>query len=870
MRILIDLQACQGKGSRKRGIGRYSHSLAKTISQLRDTNEVRLALSGICVEEAAEIEDLFSDILPKQFISRYYYPEYPVVNQNPTPMQLFQSEIGQVLIQQHYASLQPDVLHISSVFEGESGRAVTLQANKLGELTQMIRSATLYDLIPLLFKDKYLTDPTVRAWYYNRLGIYRVCDVLLAISESTRQDAINHLGISPDKVINISSACDSLFMPITIEAESVQKLKASYGISMDFVLYTGGDDARKNMEGLIKSYANIPQHLRKNLQLVFVCEIQASQKAVLINLAKKAGMKQDEIVFTGFVPDEDLVKLYNICKLFIFPSKYEGFGLPVLEAMQCGAPVIGANNSSICEIIQRSDALFDANNTEEMTQALVNVLSNEGLQRELAEYGIKRSKDFSWKKSAEISLQAFREAQQRKQAVNKTQVAALLPRRKIAYFSPLPDQQSGIADYSADLLPHLSRYFEIDLFIDDYKVEDDTLIHNYQIRNYREYPALHKNYDLTLYHMGNSHFHAHMYDLVLRYSGVIVLHDFYLSGLINYVACMRADHHLFENELSYSHGKDKLDEFTETNAEKRRLDMINQYPCNRRILENAQGIIVHSAQSKNLINQFFPEKISAPVHIIKQMHRLNHRLDEAIKMANKQKIGFAKDDFIICSFGLLNPLKLNDVLLEAFIDSKLFKLPQVKLVFVGDLPKCEFEQKLKARIENLRVAEKIYITGHVNAEDYQNYLSITDLAVQLRAHSRGETSRAVLDCLAYGIPTIVNDYVTFTEYADDLIYKIPAEAPVKSLSQGLQALYEDHKLRNEMSKKALEYMKTQHDAEIISAEYAFILHKFIENTKFTNEHGLIARLGAIMANYPILAADEMKQIAAYAVDNGSR
>ena len=166
---------------------------------------------------------------------------------------------------------------------------------------------------------------------------------------------------------------------------------------------------------------------------------------------------------TGYVSDEDLIAFYNLCDAFVFPSLYEGFGLPVLEAMQCGAPVLGANNSSIAEIIGRDDALFDAHVPAALAERLTLLLTDEGFCRALRRHGVERAKQFGWTRSAQLARGALHEAHAATRPAVTIAGTSLLPRRRIAVFTPLPPCRSGVADYNAALLPFLARHLEIDL-----------------------------------------------------------------------------------------------------------------------------------------------------------------------------------------------------------------------------------------------------------------------------------------------------------------------------------------------------------------------------------------------------------------------
>ena len=217
----------------------------------------------------------------------------------------------------------------------------------------------------------------------------------------------------------------------------------------------------------LRAFSQLPKNLRTAHQFVLT---HPSEDLDFKNKARSFGLEDDELVTTGHVTDNELIALYNRCKLFIFPSLYEGFGLPILEAMACGAPVIASNRSSIPEVIGRSDAMFDASSEQSIIEALYKGLSDDSFREELSLYGLERVKKFTWEKSALLAWNAIEDAicvrQQSGQKKISVSVVKSRSRKKIAFVSPLPPQKSGIADYSAELLPYLSKFFEIDLFIE--------------------------------------------------------------------------------------------------------------------------------------------------------------------------------------------------------------------------------------------------------------------------------------------------------------------------------------------------------------------------------------------------------------------
>lgn len=376
MRIVVDMQGAQA-GSRQRGIGRYTLSLAKAIARNRGRHEIVLALNGTFSESIEAIRAAFDDLLPQENIRVWHAPG-PVCQQHAGNDWCRRS--AELVREAFLASLKPDFILVSSLFEGLSDDVVT----SVGTLRREVPTAViLYDLIPLIQRKPYLENPVVESWYEGKLGHLRRADLLLAISESSRQEGIRHLGFPQEACFNISAAADPQFRPVQVEPVQQQEIRRRYGLTRPFVMYTGGIDHRKNIEGLITAYARLPKPVRAGHQLAIVCSVQHASRSALETHARKAGLGEDELVLTGFVPDADLLTLYNLCKAFVFPSWHEGFGLPALEAMSCGRAVIGANTSSLPEVIGCTAALFDPLDAASIAAKLEQVLTDQAFRHQL-------------------------------------------------------------------------------------------------------------------------------------------------------------------------------------------------------------------------------------------------------------------------------------------------------------------------------------------------------------------------------------------------------------------------------------------------------------------------------------------------------
>ena len=297
-------------------------------------------------------------------------------------------------------------------------------------------------------------------------------------------------------------------------------------------LNVGGQDDRKNIWGLIDGFAGLPARLRESHQLVVACQLHARLCRGHPRACRARGVG-GSLLLLNRISDESLRLLYRHCTAFVFPSLYEGFGLPILEAMHCGAPVIVGRNSSQVEVVGEAGLTFDAYDPSELTQRLVEVLDQPSLGERLRQASVAQAGQFRWEQTAARALAALERVSGRSiDPAGRTPVRRS-PRPKIAVMSPLPPLRSGISDYTARLIQYLAEYYAIDVYRDVNFVPFLELQNNdfgcYDHRLFeRLAPA--RNYRAVLYQMGNSSFHRYIYDRLDRWPGLVTLHDFSLVG----------------------------------------------------------------------------------------------------------------------------------------------------------------------------------------------------------------------------------------------------------------------------------------------------------------------------------------------------
>lgn len=260
---------------------------------------------------------------------------------------------------------------------------------------------TIHDLTPILFPETF-PSYIARSWTFLLKMIKNRADFIIADSYSTLKDCVEHLNIPPNKIGVTQLAADSKYR--LLNENVTYDLKRDYNIDFPFILYVGRIEARKNIITILKALYKIKK-LGLNYKLVNVGPMGWKHEMVLQEVHKLN--LQEDVIFPGYVPEDDLIKFYNAADLFVYPSLYEGFGLPPLEAMACGTPVITSNTSSLPEVVGDAGIMVDPMDINSLTEFMYNVLTDKNLQNKMIKKGLKRSKMFTWEKTAQKTWQIY-------------------------------------------------------------------------------------------------------------------------------------------------------------------------------------------------------------------------------------------------------------------------------------------------------------------------------------------------------------------------------------------------------------------------------------------------------------------------------
>ncbi len=271
---------------------------------------------------------------------------------------------------------------------------------------------TIHDLIPMilpLYRGSFL----IRMYTQLVAAAARRAGAIIADSECSKRDIVGRLGIDPARVHVIYLAADARYRPIS-DSAALAAIPRKYVLPEKFLLYLGGFDQRKNVRVILEAFALLPEIYKEGYRLVLAGVMLGADSEFFPDprrIAREAGLADDAIRFIGWVAEEDKPALYARATAFLFPSLYEGFGLPPLEAMACGTPVICSDAASLPEVV--GDAALTAGSGSPLAwaEAIRALVNDEARRREMRERGIAQAMKFSWARAAEETLAVYRSLQ---------------------------------------------------------------------------------------------------------------------------------------------------------------------------------------------------------------------------------------------------------------------------------------------------------------------------------------------------------------------------------------------------------------------------------------------------------------------------
>ncbi|MCU1359981.1 MAG: hypothetical protein JWN99_1270 [Ilumatobacteraceae bacterium] len=725
--IVFDIQAVQSRSHGERGIARY------------------------CLEVAHAIERIAPDHIDR----------YTVNPHRPIPASLEHLiRTGKVVRSDEVSRERLSLLHVGSPVELD----LPIEQIVFGQPERLV--VNLFDLIPLVFRDHYLRDPGTSLRYLTRIGVYNSADRVLADSQSAADDAIRLLGIPAERCRVVGAGASEAFrLPSGGVAEAAARVMLDLpAIRPGYIMLPSGIDWRKNIEGVLRGYSQLSAELRRRHQLVLVCRAAEDERRYLLELADGLGCA-DTFVMTGYVSDSLLVALNQAAYLVIFPSRYEGFGLPVLEARRCGAAVICGDNSSLREVLPDPRARFDAADDESIRVVLDRALNDSGFIDELRSMPVP---PFTWERAAQLTIDAHEEL------LNSPRPASLMAdiRPRIAYVTPLPPIESGVARYSYQLLTELARQARVRCFSDQ-DFAHAAVPAGVAISPMEDLASMQAagEFDHVVIALGNNAIHASALQLSRRVPSVVHLHD------VRLVNCYADESWPHVVERQYP-GRFSASELAMLPAPWADLVQTKSIFLLADVASTTRRMLVHSKHAASLI-----ELDVGHVALDVGPHAVPRRVVQRTVV----------DTGLVVSLGIVSTAKQSDKIVGAA--SVLQRRgSHLEFVLVGDGGEIVTDHPA-----NLHVA------GMVDDGEYTSFLGRATVAVQLRDHTNGESSGAVADCLGAGVPVIVSDVGSFAELPDAAVVKVRRDITAHELADTIESLVADPERRRAMSDAAIEY-----------------------------------------------------------------
>lgn len=638
-----------------------------------------------------------------------------------------------------------------------------------------------YDAIPYLYYERYnLFKGFFDNFYFPHTATIYEATKLLSISETVANDLCIIFGMPNNRITNINGAA--------IERENIQSAQPNIeGIAAGaYILMPTGQELRKNNKRAVQGFADFKQHHpESDLKLVVTSNFTDEGRVELTQITP-------EVVFTGNVSEPEIKWLFDNCKFLLFPSEYEGLGLPILEAVDSKKQIACSNISVFREISTTAFTFFDPQDYGTIATALAKVDSGLDLPDIDKEYSAIKQK-YTWDQTVSLlePIMTARPTQMQKRK-----------KRKIAVFCPDASGFSAIGKVVTECHARYSEYFDVTYYFDHgpnhRSIRPNPLPALAPCYNAEDFTAEdYDKFDAIVYHIGNSEYHLNIIHTALAFPGYVILHDTFLAGAyqnlfdLGYISQQR-----YNAEM-------RLDELLQGGDTDSRV-------CNflSSIVNNQLGVITHSSYAKKAVEGVLLDKSYTKVRKVNLPVSTPMFPDITRPQRDKTVISFA---------GIIASVKGTAVMEDIAKSERYDKC----LINIFGYSAVEPEQ-----LERLKMLPHVNLVTNPSDYAFQELMASTDILINVRLAYKGETSLTTLEAMRFGGVAVVRDFGWYSELHDDTVIKVGSPDDTLGI---LEELVDDKARRDLTGKRALEYIQKEHTHDSYAAELYRLIDKV--NTK---------------------------------------
>jgi glycosyltransferase involved in cell wall biosynthesis len=661
----------------------------------------------------------------------------------------------------------------------------TLPPARLLDRDNVLPTTVVYDFIPREQPERYLADRRSLFSYaaaVKWLGAYRG---FFPISEHAATQLRELRGVDPDSIAVTGVATRGAFGNVRSGQE---KSPLPPGVSArGHLLFVGGADPRKNLETVVAAYGRLSAMRSDVPQLVVVGGYPGEWRERVLSRLPARVRGRTDVLFLDHLADAELAALYAHSSVTVAASLAEGFSMPVVEAMASGAPVLASDIPAHRELVTDPAARFQPLAADELATRIAGLLDSSSSRLALVESQRPVAERFT----ATAVADRFWESLTAWQARFRDRTAARpSPRRPaLAFVTPFPPDKSGVADYSLKCVEALARHVDVDVYTDQRCPSPCP-----GVRAFHPISAaawLRPDYAATVAVIGNSHFHTRIIDLHERLGGACILHDNRMLELYRWWQGAEAARRMAERSLDRPVSAAEIDGWL---AAPDTLPTLFFDP----ILARAHPAIVHSRALAGHVARLHGARVETlpfcvyrelPADLLTDEHRLQAR----------RRLGISAETILIITLGMVTQAKKPKALVDAVNILRQWGL-DAHLRFVGDAGSWEAE----LRERSADSAGISFSAGWTTEEEYRDCLQAADYAIQLRTHRFGGLSGAVGDCIAAGLPTVVNDDLASAFDSPSYVLRVSDELDPREIANTLDAAIGHglHRCRHEEERRS--------------------------------------------------------------------